>query len=429
MRIVVLGASGLIGAEVCAHLLACGHQVTGVARHIDRAIRRTPQVRWLKIDLATATAADWASPLTDADAVINCAGALQDGPADSLAGVHLEGLTRLAQACQAAGVRRFIQISAASVETAPGAFSRTKADGDAALAATDLDWVILRPGLVLASAAYGGSALLRALAAFPFVMPAVHAQAVTQVVAASDIGRLAEALLAPDAPRRLVLEVGAPEPTPLAEVLKGLRAWMGLKPAPVLDLPPVLARLTGGVADALAWLGWKSPMRSTTLGQLAHGVRVRPEPLLAEMGLAPRSLADQLAQTPAGVQELWFARTYLLKPLLLGGLSLFWITSGVIGVISQQPAEHLLTSAGFPPALASLAVLGGAAADVLVGGLVAFRRTARLGLLGMIGLTLSYVAGAAIWRPDLWLDPLGPMVKTLPAAILALVALAILEDR
>lgn len=429
MRILVLGASGLIGAQVCAHLLACGHEVTGVARHTAAAARRAPQVRWLSLDLATADAQAWAAPLAKVEAVINCAGALQDGPSDSLAGVHEQGLTRLIEACRAAGVRRFIQVSAAGVETAPGAFSRTKAQGDARLAASDLDWVILRPGLVLSSAAYGGSALLRALAAFPGVIPAVHAGAVTQVVAAADLARLAGRLLAPEAPRRVILEVGAAQSTTLAQVLVALRAWMGLKPAPVLDLPPALARLAGWGADALAWLGWKSPMRSATLGQLAHGVQTRHEPLLAELGQTPRPLADLLAQSPAGVQDLWFARTYLLKPLILGGLSLFWIISGAIGVVSLKPAAALLGDTGFPAALAEGAVLGGAAADILVGVLAAHRRTARLGLVGMLGLTLAYLAGSALWRPDLWLDPLGPMVKTLPAALLALVALAILEDR
>lgn len=429
MRILVLGASGLIGAQVCAHLLAAGHDVTGVARHVVEAARRAPLIRWLSLDLSKASAADWAAPLADVRAVINCAGALQDSPSDSLAGVHLDGLQRLIDACRTAGVRRFIQVSAAGVETAPGAFSRTKAQGDAALAASDLDWVILRPGLVLSPTAYGGSALLRALAAFPGFIPAVHARAVTQVVAAADIAHLALALLRPDAPRRLTLEVGAPQPTTLAEVLAALRAWMGLRPAPVLDLPPILAKVSGWAADAVAWLGWKSPLRSTTLGQLAHGVRVRQEPLLADMGLQPRALGDLLAHAPAGVQDLWFARLYLLKPVILGGLSFFWIVSGVIGLVSLAPAAQLLTDSGFPPELAVLAVLGGAAGDVLVGALAAVRRTARLGLMGMIGLTFAYLAGSAVWRPDLWLDPLGPMVKTIPAALLALVALAILEDR
>jgi hypothetical protein len=47
----------------------------------------------------------------------------------------------------------------------------------------------------------------------------------------------------------------------------------------------------------------------------------------------------------------------------------------------------------------------------------------------MIVVTLAYLAGATLWRPDLWLDPMGPLVKSLPAALLALCALALQDER
>ena len=53
------------------------------------------------------------------------------------------------------------------------AFLRTKASADAALRASGIDHVILRPALVVGPVAYGGTALLRALAAFPGVTPLV----------------------------------------------------------------------------------------------------------------------------------------------------------------------------------------------------------------------------------------------------------------
>jgi hypothetical protein len=47
----------------------------------------------------------------------------------------------------------------------------------------------------------------------------------------------------------------------------------------------------------------------------------------------------------------------------------------------------------------------------------------------MIAVTLAYLLGAALLAPDLWLDPLGAMVKSVPAMVLALVGLAVLEER
>ena len=47
----------------------------------------------------------------------------------------------------------------------------------------------------------------------------------------------------------------------------------------------------------------------------------------------------------------------------------------------------------------------------------------------MIATTAAYLAGGTLLAPELWLDPLGVYVKSIPAAILALVALAIAEER
>ncbi len=49
--------------------------------------------------------------------------------------------------------------------------------------------------------------------------------------------------------------------------------------------------------------------------------------------------------------------------------------------------------------------------------------------LGMITLTLAYLAGGTVLTPNLWADPLGPLVKAIPAMCLAVVALALAEDR
>ena len=119
MRVLVVGGYGLIGSQVVAALHAAGHEVTGAGRDIRRAKRRFPFARWERADLATFGAADWAPLLTGVDAVINCAGALQDGPRDDLTAVHVTGLVALASAAEAAGVRRLIHVSAAGRRKTP----------------------------------------------------------------------------------------------------------------------------------------------------------------------------------------------------------------------------------------------------------------------------------------------------------------------
>ena len=67
---------------------------------------------------------------------------------------------------------------------------------------------------------------------------------------------------------------------------------------------------------------------------------------------------------------------------------------------------------------------------------VRHRRSARAGFCGhrrraaiRILASLGYMLGAAILTPDLWIEPLGALVKTGPAIVLMLVALMILDNR
>lgn len=428
MRVLVVGASGLIGAHVVARLLAEGFQVTGVARDVTSARRRVPDVAWRSLDLASAGVDVWLTALEGVTAVVNCAGALQDNPGDDLAGVHVRGLARVAEACGVAGVRRFIQISASTIDQRTDAFSTTKQAGDAALARTSLDWLILRPGLVLAPAVHGGSALLRGLAGFPGVIPAVHADAAIRLVSVEELAEAVVRGLAPGAPSRVALDLVAAEAVNLGTLLVRLRAWLGFAPVTLVNLPAPAARFTAHIADAAAWLGWRSAMRSTALGQLAGGVDGRTADA-AVLGLDLRPLDGILAGRPSSVQDRLHARLYFLQPLVLAGLSLFWFVSGLIGVASAAQATAVLTVAGLSPDLARGFVLGGVGVDLALAVLVLVRRTSRWALAGMVMVTLAYLAGATFWRPDLWLDPMGPLVKTLPAALLALCALALQDER
>ncbi len=429
MRVLVVGAYGLIGSAVAARLIGDGWEVVGAGRDLAAARRRMPQLDWRLADLATMRAEDWRPLLEGCDAVITCAGALQDSPRDDLAAVHVRGLAALGQACVAAGVRRLVHVSAAGVAASPGPFGATKRAGEAALAGIDLDWIVLRPGLVLGPSAYGGSALLRGLAAFPLAIPAVRPEAVVQTVWLGDVAEAASRALAPDAPVRRVYDIVSPEAAPVGRTLQALRGWLGLPPAPVAAVPAWIGALAGRSADALAWLGWRSPMRTTSLRQLAAGVRGRADEAVPLLGRQPMSLAEALARHPAGVQERWFAKLYFVKPLGLAVLAGFWLASGLVGLIRQATAAAVLTEVGMAEPLARGLVLGGAAADLALAGLVCARRTAPFALVGMVAVSAAYLAGATLFRPDLWADPLGPLVKVVPAAVLALACLAMMDER
>lgn len=429
MKVLVLGAGGLIGAHVAARLQADGHRVIAAGRGRRMLERRFPG-RWVHADLAAFDAGRWAEALKGLDAVVNCAGALQDGLRDDLEAVHDAGVRALLAGCAAAGVKRYVHVSAAGLaEDRTTAFNRTKLAGEAAVRGSGLNWIILRPGLVLAPTAYGGSALLRALAAFPLAIPAVWPDRVVQVIGMDDLASAISRALAPGAPSGVVVDVLHEEPVRLGDLLGRMRRRLGYGPAPGVAVPAVLARLAGRAADGLGRLGWRSPMRTTSLEQLRLGVTGDGTQCARILGVSPHPLDAVLNAWPVGVQERWFARLYLMKPVILAVLAAFWFASGVIGLISREAAVAALAEAGTAPDLDRLMVLGGSAIDMALGLAVLFRPWARGALWGMVLMTAVYLAGATLVRPDLWLEPLGPLVKTVPAAMLALVALAMLDDR
>ena len=201
----LLGAGGLIGSAVLARFGAQGVAVRAVARRLAPGAEHG-DVEWRALDLARLVEpADWLPHLEGVDAVVNCAGVLQGGEARA---VHVDSARALYAACESAGVRRVVHLSAIGVERAASSeYSTTKRAGEEALMATKLDWVVLRPSVVVGRAAYGGSALFRGLAALPVVFEFPDAGPL-QVVQLDELVATILALTRHGAPARVALVTG-----------------------------------------------------------------------------------------------------------------------------------------------------------------------------------------------------------------------------
>lgn len=427
MNILILGATGFIGSAIAKTLAQEGHQVTGFGRAPARAALKMPQLRWVKADLARMVEADqWRGALEGQEVVVNCAGALQDGYSDDLAATQERAMLALYEAARAQALRLVVQISA---ETAGSGrdlpFLATKRRADAALASSGLPFVILRPALVLGRNAHGGSALLRALAALPLAMPLVHAESQVETVALDDVAAAVRDAVAGTLPPGSDIALRSDDCLTLKELVLLHRRWLGLAPARVIALPIAFARPIAWLADLAGRLGWRSPLRTTAMAVMAGGIASRQA---QDISLPLRSAVQTLAVAPSGVQDLWFARLYLLKPLIVVTLALLWIASGLVPFAAFEEARGHV--AGFlPEPLPSFLTILACLADILLGFAVLFRPWTRRALLGMIGLSAVYLLAASVIEPALWVDPLGPLVKVLPSIPLELVALAILDER
>ncbi len=424
MRILLVGGTGLIGSAIDARLTADGHECILVSRHPATARDR----RHISLDLARTTdASKWQSHLTGVDAVINAAGALQG---QDMQGVHVAGSAALYAACESAGVRRVILFSAiGSNVDALSDFSRSKREGEAVLMARDLDWVVLRPSVVVGRPAYGGSALLRGLASLP-ILPVMPGTAAIQPVHLDDVVETTVFFLRPDAPSRVALELAGPERIDFSDVVALFRSWLRWRPAYRLYLPSWAASAAYRAGDVAQMLGWAAPINSTAQAEMRRGATGDPGPWRQATGIDPRDVEAALAREPASVQERWFARLYALKPLIFGVFGAFWIATGIISLSAGwNIGMSLLREGGLQENVAALTVTAGALADIAIGLAILWRPLSRYGLWAALIISLTYAVIGTVLVPSLWADPLGPMLKIWPVIMLNLVAMAIREDR
>ena len=424
LTVLLTGANGFIGRYVMGALLSAGH-------HVVPAVRRPAEIDWLlsapaaiRVDMnRDVQPEDWLDRLTGIDAVINCAGVLQGRPGQSIDAIHEAAPKALFEACRRAGVRRVIQISAISAEPAADtAYAATKHAADRFLAVTDLDWVILRPSLVYAAGAFGGTALFRALAALPGMLPLIgRGDQPFQPIHIDDLTATILLLLQDRAINRVVLDPVGPERVSLRDVLVDLRAWLGLPPARVVRVPRALVGLVARLGDLVG-----GPVSTTALKQLDFGNAGSPDAFMTATGIRPRRWRDVLLANPAQWQDRWHARLYFVRPLLRGALILTWLGSGIVGLL--QPATRLaplLQRLGLDGAIGVSMAAGFSVVDLAIALALLLRWRPGLTAAAQLCVVLGYTIGLGLLAPGLWMDPFGPLLKNLPilAAILALGAL------
>ncbi len=430
MQILVLGGYGLIGSAILRRLVTDGHEVTGLGRSRYKGEAVSTQADWVEADISRLTQpADWANLIAGHDVVVNASGALQSGLKDNVSAVQETAILALIKACENEGVSQFIQISAPGVsESSDTEFYRTKAAADAALTSSNLANVIFRPGLVISSQAYGGTSLLRMLAAFPLVQPLVYSDTSIKTVWVEDVANAVSSAIKQRLPKG-DFDLVADEPVTLGGTVSAFRAWLGFRPAKaILSFPVILSALIAKGADIAGWLGWRSALRTTSLKVLAKGIEGDCARWENCSGQRLRTLGETLNAIPATAQERVYARTMLAFPFLLITLSLFWIASGLIGLWQVDAARAILGDQ-LPPTVSSGFVLGGATADIMIGLCLLVRPWTRIAALASIGLSIGYLIGSAVITPHLWADPIGPMVKVFPAMALAVAIAAMAETR
>lgn len=248
--VLVIGGSGFIGSNLSAILLQAGHTVVVPSRNpqdLRPGIQLPQAVNQVAADVHAA--GQLRALMDGCEVVINLVGILHGSPAD-FERVHVALTGKILEACQQCGIRRYLHMSALGADLqGPSHYQRSKAQGEALVRASALDWTIYRPSVVFGAGDQFLNLFARLLRYAP-VLPLAGAATKFQPVWVYDVAR---ALAAGVDRAELIgqtLSLVGPKVYTLAELVHLTGEYAGTRRV-VIALPNWVARLQAGLMSVL----------------------------------------------------------------------------------------------------------------------------------------------------------------------------------
>ncbi len=248
--VTIFGGSGFIGRYVARRLAKDGWRVRVACRrpneaHFVRMYGSVGQVEPVFANIRDD--ASVAAAVMGADAVVNCVGILSESGRNSFEAVQGTGAVRVARVSAAAGVTRFVHISAIGADAASDSdYGRTKAAGEVGIMEHMPGAVILRPSIVFGPEdeffnRFAG------MARFAPILPVVGPDTRFQPVHVDDVA--AAAVMAVDGKAQAgIYELGGPDVATFRELMQTMLKVIRRR-ALVVSVPFVAAHLMGMALD------------------------------------------------------------------------------------------------------------------------------------------------------------------------------------
>ena len=290
-KVLILGGTGFVGRHLCEKLAELPCRVTVVTRRRSNAqhLQMLPM-----LDIAELASMEGASlmPLLAAhDAVVNLVAILHGNEA-AFEKAHVQLPLELARACDAAGQRRIVHISAlgASVDSA-SMYQRSKARGEAVLLGSGLDVSVLRPSVIFGSEDKFLNTFASLQQVFP-VIPLAGSSARFQPVWVEDVVTAIVKCLEDKTTIGQTFEACGPEVFTLRQLVQLAGHYSGVNDGegrPIIGLPDSLARLQ-------AWLMELAPgepilSRDNLDAMKTDNIASGKLPGLTALGITPSALS------------------------------------------------------------------------------------------------------------------------------------------
>lgn len=294
-RVFVTGATGFVGRAVVHALRADGHAVRCLVRRgSERELQGLGAVERVEGDVLIRQGLD--EDIAGCRSVVHLVGIIRETPAHGVTfeNVHVQGTRNVLDAAVAAGVRRFVHMSALGARSgARSRYHRTKCAAEGAVRGSGLSWTILRPSIIYGRGDGFVTMLARMVRRLPLVPVIGPGRNLLQPVPVAQVAEGFARALALPLTEKHVYDVAGPDRVTMVELLDVIGAALGRRRVRKAHIPLPIMR---AVARALHRLpGF--PVTPDQLLMLEEDNVGEPEAFYQHFGLEPMSLRRGIEQT------------------------------------------------------------------------------------------------------------------------------------
>lgn len=264
--IFITGATGFIGRHLLRRLdpAICREALCLTRKPLTTGTANNP-VRVTAVPGDLLNPAFFADHLRAADTVVHLAAATGNKSRDELFHTNATATQQLLEACEDAGVRRFLFVSTIAVKYTDSAgyhYAESKRAAEVAVNAARIPHTIVRPGIVLGpgSAGWEGLAKLAGLPLVPLFGPGTH---LTQPIDVNDLVDCLLDVLARDKFDSDTIELGGPDQISVRDLLRTIALRTKSREPRFLRMPMGIVRSSLALAEPLL-----RPVMPLTRGQL-----------------------------------------------------------------------------------------------------------------------------------------------------------------
>lgn len=288
-RVFVTGATGFVGRAVVPALRSAGFAVRCLVRRgSEHHLRGLEAIERVEGDVLSPRGLE--EGMAGCDTVVHLVGIIREhrGQGITFEKVHVAGTTNVVRAAAAAGVRRYLHMSALGTRPAARSeYHRTKWAAEEAVRASGLHWTIFRPSIIYGRGDEFVTQLARMIRRSP-VLPVIgdgrpRLQPVMVEQVAEGFARAVEL----DRTVKHIFDVGGPDAVTVPELFDLIAAAMGRGPITKPRVPIGLVRIAAHLLGRFPFF----PVTPDQLLMLEEDNTCDPTPFFSTFALTPVPLA------------------------------------------------------------------------------------------------------------------------------------------